>query len=273
MTAEKPSILMMGLPESGKSTYLGALYHGLVNSNVDSFQLGELPHDREYLMELERDWLSMREVERNRHRGRDVTLDLVVDGRQLVLDIPDNMLGIVTTKEGRPLAAGEIASQPVEGHNSFQDAQVFVDGGGGKGLQEQVVLAGGTEESTRSGEEWNPEQAPTQAILCDLLEQVGDLRGGGFPAIGLLVSAWDQAEEYDLTVPDWLEWKVPLLAQWIRSNEQGMRVAKYGVSAQGGDVSDERVRQRLARSAGQRPLPKNGSPIEEPLKWLLSLPG
>src|SRR5262245_1286787 len=59
-----------------------------------------------------------------------------------VLDIPDNMVGIVTTKEGRPLAAGEIASQPVQGHNSFQDAQEFVDSGGGKGLQEQVILAG-----------------------------------------------------------------------------------------------------------------------------------
>jgi uncharacterized membrane protein YqiK len=59
-----------------------------------------------------------------------------------VLDIPDNMLGIVTTKEGRPLAAGEIASRPVPGHNSFQDAQAFIDAGGGKGLQEQVILAG-----------------------------------------------------------------------------------------------------------------------------------
>src|SRR5258705_287439 len=59
-----------------------------------------------------------------------------------VLDIPDNMVGVVTTKEGKPLAAGEIASPPVKGHNSFQDAQSFVDAGGGKGLQEQVVLAG-----------------------------------------------------------------------------------------------------------------------------------
>jgi uncharacterized membrane protein YqiK len=59
-----------------------------------------------------------------------------------VLEVPDNMVGIVTTKEGRPLPAGEIASQPVPGHNSFQDAQAFVDAGGGKGLQEQVILAG-----------------------------------------------------------------------------------------------------------------------------------
>jgi len=59
-----------------------------------------------------------------------------------VLEVPDNMVGIVTTKEGHPLPAGEIASQPVPGHNSFQDAQAFVDAGGGKGLQEQVILAG-----------------------------------------------------------------------------------------------------------------------------------
>ena len=58
------------------------------------------------------------------------------------LDIPENMLGVVTTKEGRSLPAGEIASQPVDGHNSFQDGQAFVDAGGGKGLQEQVILAG-----------------------------------------------------------------------------------------------------------------------------------
>ena len=52
-----------------------------------------------------------------------------------VLDVPDNMVGIVTTKEGRPLASGEIASQPVDGHNSFQDAQAFFDAGGGKGCR------------------------------------------------------------------------------------------------------------------------------------------
>src|SRR4030095_2211072 len=59
-----------------------------------------------------------------------------------VLEVPDNRVGIVTAKEGRPFPAGEIASQPVLGHNSFQDAQSFVDAGGGKGLQEQVILAG-----------------------------------------------------------------------------------------------------------------------------------
>jgi uncharacterized membrane protein YqiK len=58
------------------------------------------------------------------------------------LDIPDNKVGIVTTREGLALASGEIAGAVVEGHNMFQSPQVFIDGKGKKGLQEQVLLAG-----------------------------------------------------------------------------------------------------------------------------------
>lgn len=59
-----------------------------------------------------------------------------------VLDIKDNMVGIVTTKEGKSLRTGEIAGREVDGHNMFQDAQTFITNGGFKGLQEQVMLAG-----------------------------------------------------------------------------------------------------------------------------------
>jgi uncharacterized membrane protein YqiK len=46
------------------------------------------------------------------------------------------------TKDGKPLNTGEIAGPEIKGHNSFQDAQAFIDAGGNKGLQEQVILAG-----------------------------------------------------------------------------------------------------------------------------------
>lgn len=59
-----------------------------------------------------------------------------------VLDIADNMVGVVTTKEGKPLQTGEIAGRETPGHKMFQDAQTFLDNGGYKGLQEQVMLAG-----------------------------------------------------------------------------------------------------------------------------------
>lgn len=59
-----------------------------------------------------------------------------------VTDIEDNSVGIVTTKEGQPLGSGDIAGSPIGGHRMYQDPQAFIDMGGFKGLQEQVILAG-----------------------------------------------------------------------------------------------------------------------------------
>ena len=59
-----------------------------------------------------------------------------------VTEIPDNMVGIVTTKDGKPLETGEIAGKEIPGHNMYQDAEAFITNGGHKGLQEQVILAG-----------------------------------------------------------------------------------------------------------------------------------
>jgi uncharacterized membrane protein YqiK len=59
-----------------------------------------------------------------------------------VIDVDDNKVGVVTTREGNALRAGEIAGPVIDGHNMFQSPQAFVDGNGCKGLQEQVLLAG-----------------------------------------------------------------------------------------------------------------------------------
>jgi uncharacterized membrane protein YqiK len=61
---------------------------------------------------------------------------------QDVMDIPENKIGVVTTKEGAPLPTGEIAGGEVDGHNMYQDPDKFILNGGTKGLQEQVLLAG-----------------------------------------------------------------------------------------------------------------------------------
>lgn len=59
-----------------------------------------------------------------------------------MISIPDNAVGIVTTLEGKPLEEGQIAGKIIEGHNKFQDVDQFMNNGGYKGLQEQVILAG-----------------------------------------------------------------------------------------------------------------------------------
>ncbi|TWF39737.1 putative membrane protein YqiK [Chitinophaga polysaccharea] len=56
--------------------------------------------------------------------------------------IPDNAVGIVTTLEGKAIETGSIAGKTIDNHNNFQDVDAFLDKGGYKGLQEQVILAG-----------------------------------------------------------------------------------------------------------------------------------
>ena len=56
--------------------------------------------------------------------------------------VHSDMVGIVTTLDGRPIEAGEIAGPTIPGHENFQNAQSFLDGGGRRGLQEQVLLSG-----------------------------------------------------------------------------------------------------------------------------------
>jgi uncharacterized membrane protein YqiK len=56
--------------------------------------------------------------------------------------VEPDMVGIVTTLDGQPIEAGEIAGPVIAGHQNFQNGQSFLDGGGRRGLQEQILLSG-----------------------------------------------------------------------------------------------------------------------------------
>jgi uncharacterized membrane protein YqiK len=59
-----------------------------------------------------------------------------------VYSVAPDMVGIVTTLDGSPISEGEIAGLYLPGHDNFQNAQSFLDAGGRRGLQEQVLLSG-----------------------------------------------------------------------------------------------------------------------------------
>jgi uncharacterized membrane protein YqiK len=59
-----------------------------------------------------------------------------------VYHVPADRQGIVTALDGRVIPAGDLAGPRVPGHDSFQRGQAFVDAGGCRGLQEEVLLAG-----------------------------------------------------------------------------------------------------------------------------------
>ncbi|AWH86440.1 band 7 protein [Flavobacterium album] len=58
------------------------------------------------------------------------------------IKIWENMVGVVTALDGEPIPIGQIAGKFIEGHNNFQDLNEFLDKGGNRGLQPQVMLAG-----------------------------------------------------------------------------------------------------------------------------------
>ncbi|NCS06584.1 MAG: VWA domain-containing protein [Microcystis aeruginosa G13-07] len=81
-----------------------------------------------------------------------------------VYKLDDDHVGIVTTLDGIPLPDGEIAAPILEGHEKFQDGQKFIEAGGYRGLQQEVLTEG----------EWNlnpwfvkVEQVPQTEIRSD----------------------------------------------------------------------------------------------------------
>ena len=59
-----------------------------------------------------------------------------------VYAVQPDAVGIVTTLDGRPIDPGEIAGEQVPEHDNFQNAQAFLNNGGRRGLQEQILLSG-----------------------------------------------------------------------------------------------------------------------------------
>ncbi|MBW4553197.1 MAG: flotillin family protein [Aphanocapsa sp. GSE-SYN-MK-11-07L] len=59
-----------------------------------------------------------------------------------VQTVQPEAVGIVTTLDGMPISEGEIAGAVIPDHENFQKTQLFIDGGGRRGLQEQVILSG-----------------------------------------------------------------------------------------------------------------------------------
>lgn len=59
-----------------------------------------------------------------------------------VYTVESDKIGIVTTFDGKSLSNGSIAAPIINGQNKFQDAQQFIDAGGYRGLQEEVLEEG-----------------------------------------------------------------------------------------------------------------------------------
>jgi regulator of protease activity HflC (stomatin/prohibitin superfamily) len=56
--------------------------------------------------------------------------------------IPNNKIGVVVATDGQPMTPGRLLGRRVQGHESFQNGQVFLEQGGQKGPQIDMLLPG-----------------------------------------------------------------------------------------------------------------------------------
>jgi hypothetical protein len=126
---------------------------------------------------------------------------------------------------------------------------------------------------------WDATKTPDAVVLVDLLQAIAERRRGGAPVpIALVVSAWDLVAEDGLEPDAWVAEHLALLAQYLTTNPVAFRARVFGVSANGGDVTDPASRERLTgyvdpahrvRVVGDAVPVAEHHDISVPVRWLL----
>lgn len=284
-------ILLLGLSQTGKSTFVAALY-GSIKSRMTqcSLALDALEDEREYLESLSRRWTSAKEVDRTSLavRLRLRLLDQRKDPpRPVVLNIPD-MSGETfreqfesrqwTVEFERTYASAERMLVFVHADRVEEPATLYDLAHARTGLDDGVPGIP-AHAQTEGVAEWGIERCRTQVKIIDLLQFLARARPLAEPRrVGLIVSAWDRLEGTPTLSPrTWLERTMGLLAQYIAANSAHYEVEIFGVSAQGFDYEKDDPTERLAKviTPAERVRVVRGSSSEprrditEPIQWLL----
>lgn len=233
------SISIVGLPGSGKTTFLAALWE-LVNerrvTKVLAFDsIGD--NDQSYLRKIVGVWRKATEQARTRLTGLSaVKMNLRDhDGNVVEVAMPDapgedframwedRELGRVL---GESLADGNIMLL-LNGNKVKAPAWVTERAAQRKATGRTLADA--------PAKDWHPSVAPTQVQLVDLLQLISHVPvGRAGRKIVVMISAWDKVEREGLTPDSFLTQKLPLLAQYLQAGRDGWTTRVYGVSAQGG---------------------------------------
>ncbi len=281
------SAVIIGLPASGKTTFLAALWHLMTERDVhtmlkfDSLKDG----DQSHLNAIAVRWREAKEQDRTAISGvRLVSMSLkdAVDKpvRVTFPDVPGEAYRQMWEERD---CAPEIAEILKDG-----DVLLFVHADTIRPpswVVNEVELSKAVGLEIPQGHEvpWHPRLAPTQVQLVDLLQLLRmpplDV---GRRKLAIMLSAWDKAEGEGLAPKTYLETKLPLLAQYLHVGADGWIWRTYGLSAQGGvyDPTDpeadlkpeaETLRQLDYPSTRIR-LIGSGPEIHdltEPLAWLM----
>ncbi len=280
-------IVVLGLPGSGKTTFLAALWHLLTSDevatklNLVSLTAGESAH----LNEIAALWRRAKVQERTLHAGdRTVTMSLRNGAApEFHLSFPD-LAGESFQQmwETRECAAEVAASLRSANVLLFIHADKIKAPGWIADDSEDAEAAGLPLESGKPVP-WNARMAPTQVKLVDLLQslQAPPLETGA-RSVALVLSAWDRAAGAGMSPDEYLTAHLPLLRQYLSHGlNKAWTVRVFGVSAQGGIYDEagkppkdeaQRIREMDVPSERITVVSAEGQShdLTEPLQWLLA---
>lgn len=278
------SIVVMGLPGSGKTTFLAALWHLISGREIDlklkfvTLRAGNAKH----LNDIASRWRQAKAQERTSVAGdRIVSMTLMSDGEEPdVISFPDVAgEGFRQMWEERDCEESIAESLKSDGVMFFIHADKINSPGWIVDEAEQCKELGIQYEPGQMVP-WSPRLAPTQVQVVDLLQllQLPPLDVGPRRLV-IVMSAWDKVEAERLSPKAYLARKLPLLAQYLDNglhNQWQGRV--YGISAQGGDYDQDKVPGKDAERMRAVDMPSmrisvvfdesRSHDLTEPLYWL-----
>ena len=290
--------LLVGLPESGKSTFIAALWEVIRSFVVPgALHFVSLDGDDEYLNQIHQAWLRGEPMERTKVKSAiPVSIKLRnttsknEEVTELILPDLDGELIKRQWTRGEITLDYDTHLQEAAGVLFFVSARNLREGNILDPANEELADVIGKAREERDNNEtapkkkveplpFDPEKVPTQTMLIQLLQFI--LRRSQIRKrwrIALIISAWDVVEEGRVThSPEhWLREKLPLLSQFLQANVEHFECQIYGISAQGGELKDEGKKKELARFArhSERIIVIDGSKrnhdITAPIKWLMS---
>lgn len=272
--------VIIGLPATGKTSFLAALWYLVQHSEVEHrLTLERMEGDSRHLNQISSLWASFEVVPRT-PTGSERTVSMVLNDtvtkKTITLTFPD-------------LSGESFISQWVERHFTVSYDEFLKESVGGVlfisplNYRKPVRIASAipllkemgaaNEEDDDSSVAWDPVQAPTQVQLVELLQFIADREYFQPPfRLALVISAWDQLKGLLSSPTKWLADEMPFLFQFLESNRRLFDFIVYGVSAQGGDYKD--VDQLTVMDPSERIFiagdgVKNPHDLTEPLTWLM----
>lgn len=232
---------IVGLPESGKTTFLGALTYTVINSmpGTSIFEMYKV-EDIAYLSGLSNTWSKCEKMDRtNIGQYESCTLFLKdAEGNKIELKLPDQ-----SGEEFKNVIQHRTMSE-VMYNDIFECDNIFLFINPNV-ISKDVMI---NEIEPKFREEVQEKAASQEKNIHEqvqyvmLLQDINSVRKK-ITKLKVIISAWDI---YKNTCPkELLKEKLPLVWQYLVSNNEKFDCEFWGISAQGGDLTISEVKERL----------------------------